>query len=188
VASPITLNPQTSLFEQTVHLTNSTANTVAAVRLLIYAPASVQVYNASGFTNGIPYLQYNLSLAPAATVSFLVEYYNASRQTDWFSQLVFVVQETTPVSVTNPTGTPVITRYGSTNVSLAGRFLIEFTATPGRSYAVQYSTNNMISWETANPIIIAPADRVQWYDDGPPKTESPPTAFGSRFYRVIELP
>jgi hypothetical protein len=46
----------------------------------------------------------------------------------------------------------------------------------------------MQTWKTANPIITAPANRVQWYDDGPPKTESKPTSIGSRFYRVMELP
>jgi hypothetical protein len=184
VMSPITLNPQTGLFEQTVRLTNSSPNTIAAVRLFIMnLPADVQVYNASGSTNGIPYLQYNLPLASAATVDFLIEYYRANRQT--IPQPVFVVQEIIPVSVT-ATGAVLAINY---DVQLgSGRFLIEFSATQGRSYAVQYSTNNMTSWETANPIIIAPANRVQWYDDGPPKTESKPTTVGSRFYRVIELP
>src|SRR5579872_4969932 len=79
--SPIMLNPQTGLFEQTVHLNNSSPNTVNATRLLIQAlPADVQVYNASGSTGGIPYLQYNLPLASDASVDLLIEYYRASRQ------------------------------------------------------------------------------------------------------------
>jgi hypothetical protein len=52
---------------------------------------------------------------------------------------------------------------------------------------VQYSSN-MITWLTAIPIVIAPANRVQWYDDGPPKTDSIPSTIGSRFYRVMLLP
>jgi hypothetical protein len=183
--SPITLNPQTGLFEQTVQLYNNSLNTNAAVRLLILGlPDDVRVYNASGFTNGIPYLQYNLPLAPAATVSFLVEYYRDNRDTN--SQPVFLAEETTQVSAT-ATGTVLAINR---DVQLgSGRFLIEFSATQGRSYAVQYigdltSTN----WKTASPIIIAPANRVQWYDDGPPKTESNPISITNRFYRVIELP
>jgi hypothetical protein len=49
---------------------------------------------------------------------------------------------------------------------------------------MQYSTNGTI-WLTADPFIIAPANYVQWFDQGPPQTE-PLT--GTRFYRIFELP
>ena len=183
--SPITLNPQTGLFEQTVRLNNSSASTVDAVRLLIQAlPADVQVYNASGSTSGTPFVQYNLSLASDSSVDLRIEYYRASRLA--IPQPVFVVQETTPVSV--PATGPVIKINYFTNDVSGQRFLIEFSATPGRRYAVQYSSDNMETWKTANPIITAPANRVQWYDDGPPKTDSKPTPIGSRFYRIMVLP
>lgn len=180
--SPITLNPQTGLFEQTVRLTNSSASTVAAVQLLIQAlPSGVQVYNASGSINSTPFVQYGFPLASAASVNLQIEYYRANRLP--IPQPAFLVQESTPLSVT-ATG-PVITI--NTNTLVAGRFLIEFSATPGGRYAVQYSSN-MTNWKTADPIITAPANRVQWYDDGPPKTESKPTTVGSRFYRIMVLP
>ena len=182
--SPITLNPQTGLFEQTVQVNNSTSNTVAAVRVFILGlPSDVQVYNASGSTNGIPYVQYNLPIASGGTVSFLIEYYRANRNGNF--QPTFFAQEIIPASITNPTGVTLSINY---DVPLGtNRFLIEFTATPGRNYAVQYSSN-LVNWITATPSVIAPANRVQWYDDGPPKTESKPSTVGSRFYRVIELP
>ncbi|HWX22136.1 MAG TPA: ice-binding family protein [Candidatus Binatia bacterium] len=180
--SPITLNPQTGLFEQTVGLANNSANTVTAVRLLIQAlPADVQVYNASGSTNGTPFVQYNLPLAPEATVHFLIEYYRTNRLA--IPQPTFVVQDTTATSVTATGAAFAIDRF----VQLGNRFLIEFTAIPGGRYAVQYSSD-MTNWLTADPIITAPANRVQWYDDGPPKTESAPTSTASRFYRVFALP
>jgi hypothetical protein len=182
--SPITLNPQTGLFEQTVHLTNSSTNTFVAVRLLIRGlPDDVQVYNASGSTNGTPFVQYNLPLAPAASVDLLIEYYRANRDPNF--QPIFEVQATTALSVT-ATGA-VLAIDPQRPPFQSGRFFIEFSATPGRRYAVQYSSD-MTSWKTADPIITAPANRVQWYDDGPPKTESKPTTIGSRFYRVMELP
>ena len=34
----------------------------------------------------------------------------------------------------------------------------------------------------------ANATRTQWYDDGPPKTESKPLSATNRFYRVIVAP
>jgi hypothetical protein len=165
-------------------VTNSSASTVAAVRLLVQSlPVDVQVYNASGITNGFPYLQYNFPLAPATTLSFLVEYYRASRQA--IPSPVFVVQATAAVSVT---ATGPIESIDRDVVLTSGRFLIEFTSVTGEKYAIQYSTNNMASWITVIPSITAPANRVQWYDDGPPKTISKPGSSGSRFYRVIQLP
>jgi hypothetical protein len=186
--SPITLNPQTGLFEWTVVLQNISTNTILAVQLLFPSlPADVQVYNASGFTNGIPYVQYNLPLAPNATVSFLVEFYIDNRDTNFQPNFsTFLVQETTPVSVPAPLGTA-FSINSITNIN--GRILIEFTAIPGRSYAVQYRATITNSWETASPTnFFAPANRVQWYDDGPPETETNPTNVPSRFYRVIQLP
>ena len=174
---------QTGLFEQTVRLINTTDASVNGLRLLIEAlPADVQVYNASGNVNNIPFVQYSLPLAPGATVDLLIEYYRANRQA--IPQPTFVVLAATPVAVTE-TG-PVISIDRSVQLA-GGRFLIEFSAIQGNRYAVQYSSD-MQTWKTANPIITAPSNRVQWYDDGPPKTESKPAAIGSRFYRVMALP
>ncbi|MEO6036462.1 MAG: choice-of-anchor D domain-containing protein, partial [Verrucomicrobiota bacterium] len=180
--SPITLNPQTGLFEQTVRLSNNGSSTVTAARLLIQSlPSDVRVYNATGTNNGIPFVQHNFSLAPGGSVDFVIEYYRANRQA--IPQPVFVAQDTTPIIVVSNGTVIAIDR----NVQLAsGRFLIEFSATPGRIYAVEYSSD-MTNWKAANPTIVAPSNRVQWYDDGPPKTESKPTS-GSRFYRVLEQP
>ena len=181
--SPITLNPQTGLFEQTVRLTNSGTATIDGIQLLIQGlPSDVRVYNASGNINNIPFVQSSLPLAAGATVDLLIEYYRANRQA--IPQPTFVVQSAPPVAVTETGPLMAIDR----SVQLAsGRFLIEFSATPGRRYAVQYSSD-MVTWKTANPVITAPSNRVQWYDDGPPKTESKPGDISSRFYRVMVLP
>ena len=183
IITPIVLNPQTGLFEQTVRVTNNSSNTLTGIRLFINGlPVDVVVYSASGSTNGGPYLQYNLPLAPAAAVDFVVEYYRANRQA--IPQPTYVSMEMNPVSVV-VTGTGrAIDRFVQLE---SGRFLLEFTAVPGSRYAVQYSSD-MVVWKTANPVITAPSNKVQWYDDGPPKTESIPTNTGSRFYRVMEQP
>jgi hypothetical protein len=181
--SPIILNPQTGLFEQTVHVSNNSAdNTVESAHLLITGlPSDVQVYNASGKEGSTPFVQYSLPLPPDNSVNLLIEYYRAGRQP--IPQPSFVVQDGTVVSVT-ATG-PVIQVDRSVQLE-SGRFLIEFSAIPGRRYVVQYSSD-METWKSANPIITAPSNKVQWYDDGPPKTESAPTS-GNRFYRVMVLP
>jgi hypothetical protein len=180
--SPIILNPQTGLFEQTVHLANNSANTVAAARLLIQAlPSDVQVYNAAGSVNGTPFVQYNFPIAADAGVDLVIEYYRASRAA--ISQPSFVSQDAAQLSVASNGQVIEIDRNPQL---LAGRFLIEFSAVPGRHYAMQYSSD-LKNWTTTLPTITAPADKVQWYDDGPPKTQSKPTA-GTRFYRVLVMP
>ncbi|MDB6125532.1 MAG: hypothetical protein JWQ71_4525 [Pedosphaera sp.] len=180
--SPITLNPQTGLFEQTVRIINNSQSTINAARLLVQAlPADVRVYNASGSVSGTPFLQYNLALPPGAAGDLQIEYYRLNRRN--IPQPAFIVQETTRLSVTATGPFIKINR----NVQLpGGRILIEFSAIRGHRYAVQYSSDRQ-NWKTATPIITAPSNRVQWYDDGPPKTESKPTP-GSRFYRIMVLP
>lgn len=68
-----------------------------------------------------------------------------------------------------------------------GDVLVEFATIPGRIYAVQYSSD-MVNWQTALPVITAPANRVQWIDAGPPGTSSSPAQASVRYYRVILLP
>ena len=59
-------------------------------------------------------------------------------------------------------------------------------ATPGRPYTVLYSDEvNFTNVRAAQTSILATANRMQWIDDGPPKTVSRPATIGARFYRVI---
>ncbi len=180
--SQLLLDPQTGLFTNNVLLTNSSLNTVAAVRLFILnLPGDVQVYDASGYTtNGIPYVQYNFPLAPGATVDFRIEYYRPSRQP--FPTPTYVPEDTTAVTLTFANGTGVM--IDKQMPFRGGGFLVGFHAIPGRSYAVQYSSD-LTTWLTADPFIVAPANYVQWIDQGPPKTQSLPA---NRFYRVFQLP
>ena len=183
-ASPIKLNPQTGLLEQTVRVSNTDLVTLGAVRLLVNGlPADVQVYNASGSIGGISYLQHDFPLAQGGEIVFVIEYYRLSRRTDFTP--VFVLEGTTPVLLPTPAGVIISIDRGPSN--LGGRILIDFTTIPGRRYVVQYSSN-LTDWKTTDPIITAPSNRVQWYDDGPPKTESKPNSVASRFYRIIQLP
>jgi hypothetical protein len=184
ILTPITLNPQTGLFEQTIRASNGSTGAVAALAVLVRGlPSDTRVYNASGTdSSGIPFVAQPLPVATGESVDFLIEYYRTNRQT--FTQPTF-----SPAATTARPRTPageVITVDRSVQLA-SGRFLIEFTTAPGRRYLVQYSPD-MASWTNANPTITAPADRVQWLDDGPPKTISPPGGLGSRFYRVFELP
>ena len=66
--------------------------------------------------------------------------------------------------------------------------MIEFATIPGRIYTVLYSSTMNGPWKAATPSITANATRTQWYDDGPPKTESKPFSNGSRCYAVLLAP
>ena len=66
------------------------------------------------------------------------------------------------------------------------RFVIEFASVPGKTYNIIYSSD-LVTWKVATPSVPASANVTQWYDDGPPKTESKPASVGARFYRVIKF-
>jgi hypothetical protein len=69
---------------------------------------------------------------------------------------------------------------------------VEFTTrSKNFLYYMQYASNvsqlnNPARVKTAFPPIRGTGSSVQWIDNGPPKTESPPVS-GSRFYRVLEV-
>ena len=67
------------------------------------------------------------------------------------------------------------------------RFVIEWASIIGRTYIVLYS-DDLQTWKAAVPAVTAAASRTQWYDDGPPKTESEPLGQEPRFYRVVLVP
>lgn len=183
--SAVTLNRQTGLYEQTIRLTNQGTNGASAARILITGLATnATVFNASGTTNATPFVQYNLPLPAGTNVDLLVEFYQATRGT--LAAPTYTAEDVTAAAPASPSGTTLQVTDRSAELS-NGRFMIEFTAVPGRRYAVQYSTD-MTTWKTAQPVITAAGTRIQWFDDGPPKTESKPTSVGVRFYQVVQLP
>jgi hypothetical protein len=64
--------------------------------------------------------------------------------------------------------------------------MIEFSALPGQLYYIQYC-DDMRTWKTATPGGTSSANRIQWIDNGQPKTECFPTKQLNRFYRVITV-
>jgi hypothetical protein len=68
-----------------------------------------------------------------------------------------------------------------------GTCLIEFSAVPGQVYHIQY-TEDLHNWKTVVPSVTNDANRIQWIDNGPPKTDSFPGDKSIRVYRVITAP
>ena len=73
---------QTGLFYQTVRISNPTPWTYAAVRLSVSnLPLVVRVWNATGTSNGVPFVLYNQPLPPGQSVDLSIEYYIPDRRT-----------------------------------------------------------------------------------------------------------
>jgi uncharacterized repeat protein (TIGR01451 family) len=176
-------NPQTGLFEQKVRVSNPTPYAYEAVRVWIKnLPAKQTVFNSSGQTNGVPYVQSNLPVPPGTSVDLLIEYYVPDRLPQEPLLLAELVAPNVP---SNPKGLPLqVTR----SLKLPdGTFLLEFMSVANRTYYVKYS-DDLKQWKTALPSITGSGSRVQWIDNGPPRTEPAPGLAPSRYYRVIVLP
>ncbi|HXP61229.1 MAG TPA: carboxypeptidase regulatory-like domain-containing protein, partial [Dongiaceae bacterium] len=181
---PPTFNPQTGLYDQSVLFTNLSGVAAAAVRVgVLGLPSSVVLYNAAGSTNGAPYVEYDQTVAAGGGVVFLLEYYDAARES--FVSTNFVA--TAVAAATRPAPSGTMLQLDRAAFMSEGQLTIEFASVPGKTYVVQYSASaNAEQWQTAVPPIVAAGTKTQWIDSGPPKTVSPPGPPGQRFYRVVQ--
>jgi hypothetical protein len=180
----LVLNRQTGLYEHTHTITNVAERGIAGFDLAITGlPEGVEVYNASACEDDVWCVEHRQPLAAGASVTLILEYYAPVRGT--------VIDPEVAVSlVTEPESDPLAVEPGfavDRCELLDDGLLIEFTATPGARYEVQYSNDNA-TWKVSPTRIRAAGNRVQWIDRGPPRTDSPPADKSSRFYRVRELP
>jgi hypothetical protein len=179
------LNLQTGLFEQKVRVSNPTYSTFNAVRVYVSGLQSgVTVWNASGTTNGVPYVQSNQAIPPGSYVDFTIEYYvtvgGLVPNPTLYAELVPPAGGGAPVF-----GTPQrITR----GLMLANQtFMVEWVTISNRTYYIQYASD-LRTWKTAQPAVTGNGTSIQWIDNGQPKTESAPAGLNARLYRVILLP
>jgi len=178
------LNPQTGLFEERVSVSNQGPVSSPAVRLYVDGlRLGVQLYNASGTNAGRLYVQSNAALSPNQTASFLLKFYVADRRpfTNTFEAEWVLPAPSTSVSAT---GFAITRGFMDQRAMGSPRYVIEFSTAPGTLYTVIYS-DDMQSWRAAVPSFTASGTTTQWYDDGPPTTESSPFVGPTRFYRVV---
>ena len=184
-----TYNAQNGLVEQFVTVTNDTASAIAAARVVVTGLTNPLV-NAVGTNTGNPFVYYLAPLAAGQSASLLLQYYAPTRSAFSFSNAQFNAFAMPPVSFPAPgpaavSANLVISRI----VQLTnGNMLIEWPTVVNQTYTVVYSDNVAFSNAMiAPPSIIAPANRLQWIDYGPPTTVSLPTNT-ARFYRVFQNP
>jgi hypothetical protein len=141
-------------------------------------------YNSSGQTpEARSYVLLNHALASGQSCECLLEYYVPERRPA--GDLTYEAESTTPVEAHGAMGSQLA--LDRDPVLAQGRLLVEFASIPGSRYVIEYSSD-LVNWTAAAPPIRAAGNRVQWLDDGPPKTESPPAELGTRLYRVVLLP
>lgn len=182
------INLQDGLEEQAVLLSNIGTNDVAAARVVVTG-LTRQLFNAVGTNGGNPFVTYATTLAAGKSVSLLLQFNPRG-------SFPFTNGQLHAFSVSLPNWTPPATASTSTNANISrivkmadGNMLVEFPSTLGQSYTVVYSDNVLFSnAQIAPPSVVAPANRVQWIDYGPPTTVSAPTNVSARFYRVLINP
>lgn len=148
-----TLNRQTGLMEQKIIVTNTGLRAIAGFELWIQTGAGTSLYNgmtaeAAGAGAAAPapwMLPYGIPLAAGQQVSLVVEFHHPARQPGFSvagGSVVNPLASAWPVA--QATGAP----FGISRVLPSGNaMLIEFPATPGTSYRIEYSTDNR-AWST----------------------------------------
>jgi uncharacterized repeat protein (TIGR01451 family) len=188
ISSTQTFNPQNGLVEQIITVSNAGPSSVDAARLVVSGLTN-QLFNAVGTNSGNPFVYYSAALASGQSVNLLLQYVAG----DYFT---FSNSQLSAFPVPLPNWTPPTATSTSTNVNISrivemanGDMLIEWPSLTNRTYTVVYCDNVLFSNAmTAPPSVVAPANRTQWIDYGPPTTTSAPTNSSARFYRVILNP
>jgi len=185
------LNFQNGLIEQTIQATNISGTAAPAVRVVVTGLTN-ELFNASGTNAGHPFVTYPAALAAGNEARLRLQYFPHNLPFPFTnSQLTAYA---VPASVLNYTPFAAIQYQTNLNISRIveqadGDMLIEFPSVLGDSYTIVYSDNMLFSNAMiASPAYIAPANRVQWLDYGPPATVSAPTNSSQRFYRVYLNP
>lgn len=123
------------------------------------------------------------NLLPGESRTISIEYYVIDHRTAPAPQ--YSVFLTDPFTRVLP-GTVLTTLSIDRSLYLSNAFLVEFPTVLGKQYYIQYAPApaGFATGQIVFPPVIGTGSRVQWIDNGPPKTISPPVN-GSRFYRVL---
>jgi hypothetical protein len=179
---PLVLNPQNGLYEQVVTVENPAEIAARAVVLRVSGLAPHEtLYNV---TDGANEVHWNGLLGAGESMDFTLQYYTPLRGS--VPSPVVTASLSFEASETDVQGRTFNVSGEYRNLNDGTSYLIEFEATPGLLYYIQYTDDLSNPWKTVLPGIVAPANRIQWIDSGPPSTECPPGDTPSRFYRIIE--
>jgi len=190
IAVAASVELQSGTFVGQVNVTNENSEAIPAFRLYVSnLPEDVQVYNANGTraygtpATELPYLLYNYPLAGGASVVISVEFFRPSMDPDFtpvYEVELLAVAETLPAAGTSGVNVTLFQELSN------GDMLIEVASIPGHEYAIEYS-DNLEDWFRVQQTVTAVANRLQWIDNGPPKTAVHPSEVDQRFYRLVDV-
>jgi hypothetical protein len=178
-------DPQDGLFEQTVRVTNSSPSTNSIRVYVTGLTTNMILYNATGTTNGMPYVQ-SFPVPPfPGYVDLVLQYYVHNSSAAPNPTLTAVLVSPPSGGGITLVGTP---QHINRGVFLQDKsFLIEFASVSGKTYYVQISSD-FVNWITVQPSITGDGTFIEFVDIGQPGTPGPPMNFPVRFYRVISVP
>jgi uncharacterized repeat protein (TIGR01451 family) len=184
-----TVNLANGLEEQSILVSNNVGTNVFAVRVVV-TNLTKQLFNAFGTNNGNPFVVLNTKLVAGQSAGLRLQFAPRGTFPLASSQLSAFA-----VPLLNLAPPAAVSTSASLNISRIvpltdGTMLIEFPSTAGRTYTVVCYNGSVASSNAmiAPPSIVAPANRVQWIDYGPPETTCVPTNSSARFYRVFLNP
>lgn len=179
VVSPVSPTTQSNLFYQIVQITNPGSQPLAGARVFITGlPPGMAVYNASGTVGGVPFVEYDSPIAPGQTVQFYVQLLTQTTPGAVVPNLIV------DVTTTNQFAPPpaALSIEGATHNS-DGSFILGFDSVLNQTYYIQYSSD-LKTWKTVGLPVIGVGNRLEWLDNGPPRTDSLPGNQPERFYRI----
>ncbi|MEN9574263.1 MAG: hypothetical protein RL514_2118 [Verrucomicrobiota bacterium] len=185
------LQSQTGATEEALPILNpaSSVSSVTFLRISFFDLGvdslgnAIYLLNATGTNNGVPYILIPTAIAPAGNFPLNVDYYVSDRITSPRPRLVIEV-----VSGGYP-ATPAGTTLAVDRISLnQGRVTLDFLSRAGKTYYIQISASPLGPFDTSFPGVAGTGGPLQWVDTGPPRTASLPTALGTRFYRLLQVP
>jgi VCBS repeat-containing protein len=181
LVTQLALNPQTSLYEQKVQITNTTPYIIDSFRLIIpVLPAGVTLYSrSSALGDGRSVIEDQRPMGPAETRLFIIEYFAPNVQRFTEPQVILEINSAGPVA--SPIGATL--PVDRVVVGAQNRTYLEFKTENNRTYWVQYRDGASALWQTSPVAVNGTGTTIHWLDEGWPKTLSAPTA--SREYRLV---
>jgi hypothetical protein len=182
VVSPVSPTAQSNLYYQIVEITNPGAYPLAGARIFVPGlPPGTEVYNAAGSVAGVPYVEYDLPIAPGQTVEFYIQLFSQTP----VAQPNLILDVINTNQMVNLPGPPLVLE--SPFQTSGGALVLGFNSVPNQTYYLQYSSN-FVTWKTVALPIIGVGSHIEWTDAGPPKTDSAPRNQFQRFYRLFSSP